>query len=59
MRLKLEERLTIIPLKFYLKEGLCKVEVALCQGKKLFDKREAEKERVQEDKARKAFKEVL
>ena len=31
---------TIIPLKAYLKNGLVKIEVALCKGKKLHDKRE-------------------
>lgn len=30
----------LIPLRFYFKTGLLKVEVALCKGKKLFDKRE-------------------
>lgn len=56
-RLKLEERLTIVPLKFYLSQGLCKVEVALCKGKKLYDKRDAEKEKEQLNKAQKALKE--
>jgi len=36
--------LTLIPSKVYLKEGLCKVELALCKGKKLYDKRETQKE---------------
>jgi SsrA-binding protein len=31
---------TLIPLKAYLKNGLVKIEVALCKGKKLHDKRE-------------------
>lgn len=44
-RLKLEEHLTLVPLKMYLKDGLCKVELGLCKGKKLYDKREAQKER--------------
>lgn len=56
-RLKLEERLTLVPLKFYLSKGLCKVEVALCKGKKLFDKRDVEKEKEQLEKAQKALKE--
>ena len=50
MKLKLEERLTIVPLKLYLSNGLCKVEVALAKGKKLYDKRETEK--VKEEKAK-------
>ncbi len=39
------EGLTLIPTKVYLNEGLCKVEVALCKGKKLYDKRESQKEK--------------
>lgn len=31
----------IIPLKIYFKNGLAKVLIALCKGKKLFDKRES------------------
>lgn len=38
------EGLTLVPTKVYLKEGLCKVEIALCKGKKLYDKRESQKE---------------
>ena len=37
--------LTIIPLKVYLKRGFAKVEIALAQGKKLYDKREALKKK--------------
>jgi SsrA-binding protein len=36
--------LTLIPTKVYLKEGFCKLELALCKGKKLYDKRESDKE---------------
>lgn len=36
--------LTIIPLQVYLKGGLCKVEIALARGKKLYDKRKDMKE---------------
>ena len=39
------EGLTLVPTKVYLKEGLCKVEIALCRGKKLYDKRETQKEK--------------
>lgn len=31
---------TIVPLRMYFKQGLVKVEIALCQGKKQYDKRE-------------------
>ncbi len=35
-----EKGLTVIPLKFYLKNNLVKLEIALAKGKKLHDKRE-------------------
>ena len=37
--------LTLIPLKLYLKGGKAKLELGLCRGKKLYDKREAIAER--------------
>ncbi len=37
--------LTLIPLKLYLKGGKAKVEIGLCRGKKLYDKRDAIAER--------------
>lgn len=40
-----EKGYTLVPLKFYLKQSLVKVEVALCKGKKMFDKRNSIKER--------------
>ena len=48
--LKLEKRVnekgvTLIPLKFYLSKGRVKVEVGLCRGKKMHDKRDAIKQR--------------
>lgn len=36
---------TLVPLDFYLKNGLVKVTLGLCKGKKLFDKRATIKER--------------
>jgi SsrA-binding protein len=36
---------TVVPLSVYLKGNWIKVEIALAQGKKLYDKREAEKRR--------------
>ncbi len=33
--------LTLIPIKMYLKHGLAKIELAVCRGKKNYDKREA------------------
>lgn len=37
----------LVPLRMYFKEALVKVEVALCTGKKLFDKRETLKKKVE------------
>ncbi len=52
MKLKLES-VTLIPLKMYLSNGLCKVEIGLCKGKKLFDKRESLKQKDQEMRLKK------
>jgi SsrA-binding protein len=35
-----EKGFTLVPIRFYLKKGRIKVELALCKGKKLFDKRD-------------------
>jgi SsrA-binding protein len=44
---------TLIPLSFYFKNGRVKVELGICKGKKLFDKRAAIRERdVKRDTAR-------
>lgn len=40
-----EKGITVIPLKFYFKGNLIKVEIGICKGKKLYDKRENIKER--------------
>lgn len=37
---------SLIPLRIYLKHGLIKVEIALCTGKKLHDKRETLKKKI-------------
>ncbi len=37
--------LTLVPLKLYLKGGKAKIELGLCRGKKLYDKRDALAER--------------
>ena len=38
--------ITLIPLKMFINDkGFCKVEIAICKGKKEFDKRESIKER--------------
>ena len=38
--------LTLIPLKLYFKKGKAKLELALAQGKRLYDKREAKRRKI-------------
>lgn len=40
-----QKGMTLIPLSIYLKGSLAKVELGVCRGKKLYDKREADAER--------------
>ena len=40
-----ERGLTLVPLRFYVKGGLVKVELGVCRGKRTFDKREDIKRR--------------
>lgn len=40
-----EKNLTIVPTKIYFTKGIVKLEIALAQGKKNYDKREVKKER--------------
>ena len=40
-----EKGFTLVATKIYLKKGRAKLEIALAKGKKLYDKRETEKER--------------
>ncbi|HEX9427648.1 MAG TPA: SsrA-binding protein SmpB [Candidatus Polarisedimenticolia bacterium] len=47
---------TLIPLRLYLRRGRVKVEIALARGKKLWDKRQAIKERDQQKEARAAIR---
>lgn len=51
-----KEGYTIIPTKVYLKKGMCKIEIALGKGKKLYDKRETIKKRDVERDLNKATK---
>lgn len=37
-----EKGLTLVPISFYLKDGLVKVELGIAQGKKMYDKRDDE-----------------
>ena len=40
-----QKRYTLIPLKLYITRGKVKIELGICEGKKLYDKREVIKER--------------
>ncbi|SCW36877.1 SsrA-binding protein [Borreliella japonica] len=40
-----KEGYTLIPISFYLKKSIIKVEVGICKGKKLYDKREILKQK--------------
>lgn len=51
------KRLTMVPLKLYLKDGRAKVEIGLARGKRQYDKREAIKERDVERELRRVVKE--
>ena len=51
-----EKGLALVPTKVYLKHGRIKCELALGRGKKLHDKREAERTRTQEAEARSAMR---
>ena len=46
LKRKVDERgFTLIPMKVYLKKGLIKIEMGVCRGKNLFDKRQTIKHR--------------
>jgi len=51
-----EKGYTLIPLTVYLKHGLIKVELALCKGKKLYDKRSDIRERDLDREMNRAFR---
>ena len=51
-----EKGLTVVPTKFYFKNGFIKCEIGVARGKKLHDKRETETKKDQEREARSALK---
>ncbi len=60
LRRKVDEKgLTLVPLKFYLKGRLVKLEIGVCQGKKLHDKRQSIKERDDKRSMDREFKQRL
>ena len=54
-----EKGYTLVPPDFYLKNGRVKTTLGLCKGKKLFDKREAIKERDVDRQIQRAFRKEL
>lgn len=48
--------MALIPTRLYFKEGLIKVELGLCKGKKLYDKREDLKKKAHEQEMQRAVK---
>ncbi|MFZ5945668.1 MAG: SsrA-binding protein SmpB [Bacillota bacterium] len=54
-----EKGLTLVPLKVYFSRGKAKIELALAQGKKVFDKREAAAEKSAQRDIEKAMKERM
>ena len=52
----IEKKLSIIPLNLFISDrGYAKIEIALCKGKKIYDKREANKKREIDRKIRQNF----
>jgi len=47
---------TLVPLRFYLKEGRIKVELALARGKKAYDKRESARKKIHRQEAERALR---
>ena len=46
LKAKVEQKgYTLVPLKVYFKDALVKIELGLCKGKKLYDKRESDAKR--------------
>lgn len=52
-----QQGLSIIPLQLYLKNGRAKLEIGLCKGKKLYDKRAVEAKRAADRTIEREFKE--
>ena len=48
--------LTVVPLSVYMKGNLVKVELALAQGKKLYDKRQVERQKILDREAEEAIR---
>lgn len=58
LRGKVEQKgYTLVPLKVYFKDALVKVQIGLCKGKELHDKRQAIKEKENDRNLRRVMKE--
>jgi SsrA-binding protein len=53
----IEKGLTLVPLRFYLKQNLIKCEIALAKGKKVYDRRDASRQRTIDREAKQAISE--
>ena len=54
-----EKKLSIIPLNLFVSDrGFAKIQIALCKGKKIYDKRESVKKREVDRKLRQDFKNI-
>ena len=51
-----EKGLTLVPLKLYFKDGIVKLELGVCKGKKLYDKRSDAAERDAKREVERAFR---
>ena len=51
-----QDGLTLIPISLYFKDSRVKVQVGLCKGKKLYDKRQTSMERDAQRQIRRAVK---
>ena len=52
-----QDGMAVVPLSLYLKDGLVKVEIGVCKGKKLYDKRESDAKRSAERDIERTMKE--
>lgn len=60
LRRRVEEKgFTLVPLEFYLKQGLIKLELGVCRGKKLYDKRESLKAKDQKREMDRAMRQGI
>ncbi len=52
-----QQGLSIVPLELYIKKGRAKLEIGLCRGKKLYDKRAVDAKRAAQRMVEREFKE--